>query len=147
MIPIRVWDKQNQRMHYLLDDPVALTVTLSDDSWFLDHGYFGLITDYNSGIIMVGTDQLDTGDREATTGERIYADDIVLQEEKAPGNPTGIFKITGIVKMLEGTWVIDTGSEAVPLFSETATNTILGDVHTSPDLLEALGCEKQPKYS
>ncbi|ATN94432.1 hypothetical protein BSP10_097 [Bacillus phage BSP10] len=147
MIPIRVWDQQNHRMHYLSDDPEALTVTISDDSWFLDHEHYGLVTDYNSGALMLGTDQFDTGDRELTKGDRIYANDIVLQEEQAPGNPTGILKIIGIVKMLDGAWVIDTGSEAVPLFSETATNTILGDVFTTPYLTEALGCERQQKYS
>ncbi|UPI13442.1 hypothetical protein [Bacillus phage SBSphiJ7] len=151
---LRVWDSRQHHMYYLDDlDPdtllmnTELFIEISSEGWKLkEKGYGTIVTDL-AGALMVGTDQFDTGDRELTKGDRIYANDIVLQEEQAPGNPTGILKIIGIVKMLDGAWVIDTGSEAVPLFSETATNTILGDVFTTPYLTEALGCERQQKYS
>ena len=42
----------------------------------------------------------------------------------------------GIVKQLEGSWVIDTGSDAVCLWTEIEENEIIGNIYESPELLE-----------
>ncbi|MDG7832197.1 YopX family protein [Streptococcus pneumoniae] len=42
----------------------------------------------------------------------------------------------GIVKQLEGSWVIDTGSDAVCLWTEIEENEIIGNVYENPELLE-----------
>lgn len=41
-------------------------------------------------------------------------------------------EIIGIVKQLEGAWVIDTGSEAVDLWTEIEENSVIGNVCESP---------------
>ena len=42
----------------------------------------------------------------------------------------------GVVKVLEGSWVIDTGSDAVNLWSEIDENEVLGNIYESLELLE-----------
>ena len=42
----------------------------------------------------------------------------------------------GIVKQLEGSWVIDTGSDAVCLWTEIEENEIIGNIYENPELLE-----------
>ena len=42
----------------------------------------------------------------------------------------------GVVKVLEGSWVIDTGSVAVRLWSEIDEPEVLGNIYENPELLE-----------
>lgn len=42
----------------------------------------------------------------------------------------------GVVKVLEGSWVIDTGSDAVNLWSEIDENEVLGNIYENQELLE-----------
>jgi len=42
----------------------------------------------------------------------------------------------GVVKVLEGSWVIDTGSDAVNLWSEIDENEVLGNIYENLELLE-----------
>lgn len=42
----------------------------------------------------------------------------------------------GVVKVLEGSWVIDTGSVAVRLWSEIDESEVLGNIYENPELLE-----------
>lgn len=41
-------------------------------------------------------------------------------------------EIIGVVKQLEGAWVIDTGSEAVYLWTEIEENEVIGNVYEQP---------------
>ncbi|WP_438832321.1 YopX family protein [Streptococcus pluranimalium] len=51
---------------------------------------------------------------------------------------SGFYKeLIGVVKQLEGTWAIDTGNNAVDLWSEIDENEVLGNIHEKPDLMEA----------
>ncbi|MDA7028482.1 YopX family protein [Bacillus sp. CLL-7-23] len=71
-------------------------------------------------------------------GREIYEGDIILQEEQIPGLYDELEPFIGQVKMIDGTWCIvnEKRKEARNLFSETAINTILGDIYRNPDLLE-----------
>ena len=42
----------------------------------------------------------------------------------------------GVVKVLEGSWVIDTGIVAVRLWSEIDESEVLGNIYENPELLE-----------
>lgn len=42
----------------------------------------------------------------------------------------------GIVKQLEGSWVIDTGSDAVCLWTEIEENEIIGNIYENKEFLE-----------
>lgn len=44
----------------------------------------------------------------------------------------------GVVKMLEGCWVIDTGTDAVYLWSEIEENEVIGNVYQNSDLIESV---------
>lgn len=48
-------------------------------------------------------------------------------------------ELIGVVKKLEGTWVIDTGNDAVPLWSEIEENEVVGNIHEQPELLKKVG--------
>lgn len=45
-------------------------------------------------------------------------------------------ELIGIVKQLEGAWVIDTGCDAVSLWTEIEENEVLGNIYETPDLIE-----------
>ncbi|RGY87060.1 hypothetical protein DXA16_06020 [Streptococcus anginosus] len=45
-------------------------------------------------------------------------------------------KIMGVVKQLEGAWVIDTGSEAVDLWTEIEENSVIGNVWEDGGLID-----------
>ena len=48
-------------------------------------------------------------------------------------------ELIGVVKKLEGAWVIDTGDDAVPLWSEIEENEVVGNIHEQPELLKKVG--------
>nr|DAU77078.1 MAG TPA: YopX protein [Caudoviricetes sp.] len=45
----------------------------------------------------------------------------------------------GVVKVLEGSWVIDTGSDAVYLWTEIEENEVVGNIYEHPDYLKKRG--------
>lgn len=44
----------------------------------------------------------------------------------------------GVVKMLEGCWLIDTGTDAVYLWSEIEENEVVGNIYQNSELLESV---------
>ncbi|HGA2365036.1 TPA: DUF1372 family protein [Streptococcus agalactiae] len=46
-------------------------------------------------------------------------------------------ELIGIVKQLEGAWVIDTGRDAVDLWTEIDENEVIGNIYENPDFMEA----------
>lgn len=69
----------------------------------------------------------------------IYKGFIVERKEGAPGDEN----ITGVVDFLEcGWWIVNNKEQrAVPLFSETAIDTIRGNIWNNPELYEVAGYE------
>ncbi|MFG6315949.1 YopX family protein [Bacillus velezensis] len=131
----RVWD--GGKMHYWDDKYLSLVIE-GGVCWTLwrygNKGY--LVAHYadDKCAFMQGTDQFQTSGKL----KRIYARDIVQQEETAPGGLYDPEPFIGEVKMIDGLWCIvnEKKGECRPLFFETATNKVIGDVYQNPELLE-----------
>lgn len=81
-------------------------------------------------ILMQSTDLKDKN------GTEIFEGDVVKQEMLIP--TSGIEEITGIVKMLEGAWIIANDEEEIAchLWREGTEMKILGNIYENPELME-----------
>lgn len=125
MIPkFRAWSKKFERMY---------DVTIID----FENGDVGLkdeyggvaIGDIKQLILMQSTGMFDKN------GVEIFGGDIVLTTRLIDYTYKD-FK--GVVKMLEGCWLIDTGTDAVYLWSEIEENEVVGNIYQNSELLERL---------
>ncbi|HEO1209620.1 YopX family protein [Streptococcus agalactiae] len=125
MIPkFRAWSKKFERMY---------DVTIID----FENGDVGLkdeyggvaIGDIKQLILMQSTGMFDKN------GVEIFDGDIVLTTRLIDYTYKD-FK--GVVKMLEGCWLIDTGTDAVYLWSEIEENEVVGNIYQNSELLESV---------
>ncbi len=82
-----------------------------------------------------------TGIRDITNQEIFEGDVVKTTRFVGRADEVGSFyeydkEFIGIVKQLEGSWVIDTGSDAVCLWTEIEENEIIGNIYENPELLE-----------
>ncbi len=68
-------------------------------------------------------------------GKEIFEGDIV-QTERCFGDFNNFEMFKGVVKQLEGVWMIVTDNNAVPAFSEIEENIVIGNVWENKELLE-----------
>ena len=131
MIPrFRAWDKLNNEMYVV-------------EQINLNRGEFESI---GYGITFLrGADKVElmqsTGIRDITNQEIFEGDVVKTTRFVGRADEVGGFyeydkEFIGIVKQLEGSWVIDTGSDAVCLWTEIEENEIIGNIYESPELLE-----------
>ncbi|HEN4675852.1 TPA: hypothetical protein U5097_002036 [Streptococcus agalactiae] len=125
MIPkIRAWSKKFKRMYEVtLIDYENGDVGLKDD-----HGGVA-IGDIKQLILMQSTGMFDKN------GVEIFDGDIVLTTRLIDYTYKN-FK--GVVKMLEGRWLIDTGKDAVGLWTEVDENEAIGNIYQNSELLESV---------
>lgn len=90
-----------------------------------------LIIMYFTGIKDKKDDEIFDGDIVRTTRfcKRVY-EDVGLYEYRQD--------FTGVVKQLEGVWVIDIGCEVLPLWTETGKNLVIGNIYEHKHLLEEI---------
>lgn len=69
---------------------------------------------------------------EDSFGKEIYEGDVVKRASLMPGGSD----MVGVVKMLEGCWVIDDGKQAVSLWTEVDENIVTGNIHEHSRLME-----------
>ena len=64
--------------------------------------------------------------------KEIFERDVVKRKSLIPGGKD----LVGVVKILEGCWVIDNGKEAIYLWTEVDENIVIGNIYENPELLE-----------
>ncbi|HEN5753257.1 TPA: hypothetical protein VBD56_000662 [Streptococcus agalactiae] len=136
MIPkFRAFNKETQKMYsidgFKSSERKIYRCSLADDefrSGRLETFHFveDNLDDY---ILMQSTGMFDKN------GVEIWEGDIVLTTRLIDYTYKN-FK--GVVKMLEGRWLIDTGKDAVGLWTEVDENEAIGNIHENPELLERL---------
>ena len=146
MIKFRAWDKENKIMlavnnicnlfwdskfiegYELVPDPKG-----KREYDLIDH-----IIDFADAILMQSTGLVDKNDKE------IFEDDIVkttrffCRADESGGFYEYEKELIGIVKQLEGAWVIDTEKGAIYLWSDIDENEVLGNIWDNLELLEDL---------
>lgn len=77
-------------------------------------------------------------------GKEIFENDIVLTTIfVGRADENGCFyeyekEYKGVVRMLEGAWIIDTGKDVADLWTEVDENEVIGNIHQNSDLLESV---------
>ena len=130
----RAWDTTNKEM---FKDTFAITesgqvvvveqesVASSPDYVFVEH----LVIMQSTGLVDKNGKEIFEGDIVRTTRFLGRADEIggFYEYEK---------DYVGVVEVLEGSWVIDTGSVAVRLWSEIDESEVLGNIYENKELME-----------
>ena len=115
------------------------------DEVMVGNGDIWIIDEYSvAGEWIVNNDihlMQSTGIRDITNQEIFEGDVVKTTRFVGRADEVGGFyeydkEFIGIVKQLDGSWVIDTGSDAVCLWTEIEENEIIGNIYESPELLE-----------
>nr|DAO49567.1 MAG TPA: YopX protein [Caudoviricetes sp.] len=87
-------------------------------------------------ILMQSTGLVDKNGKEIFEGDIVRTTRFLGRADEIGGFYEYEKDYLGVVKVLEGSWVIDTGSDAVNLWSEIDENEVLGNIYENPELLE-----------
>ncbi|WP_155962157.1 YopX family protein [Streptococcus ruminantium] len=87
-------------------------------------------------ILMQSTRVFDKDGKEIFDGDIVKTTRFFGRADETGGFYEYDKELIGIVKQLEGAWVIDTGKEAVYLWSEVDENEVIGNIYENPELVE-----------
>ena len=87
-------------------------------------------------VIMQSTGLVDKNGKEIFEGDIVRTTRFLGRADEIGGFYEYEKDYLGVVKVLEGSWVIDTGSDAVNLWSEIDENEVLGNIYENRELLE-----------
>ena len=87
-------------------------------------------------ILMQSTGLVDKNGKEIFDGDIVRTTRFLGRADEIGGFYEYEKDYVGVVKVLEGSWVIDTGSVAVRLWSEIDESEVLGNIYENPELLE-----------
>lgn len=126
----RAWDSWRKRMSVV--DRIYIDtegVRLYDD--------FGEYwRDFRDIKLMQSTGLTDKNGKEIFDGDIVRTTRFLGRADEIGGFYEYEKDYVGVVKVLEGSWVIDTGSVAVRLWSEIDESEVLGNIYENPELLE-----------
>ena len=131
----RAWDKHEQKMftndeliiwngNVYANDSKKLTCN-NLKGWSIDDEY-----------LMQSTGLKDKNGKEIFEGDIVRTTRFLGRADEIGGFYEYEKDYLGVVKVLEGSWVIDTGSDAVNLWSEIDENEVLGNIYENLELLE-----------
>ena len=100
-------------------------------------GYsFDFYLEDENATIMQSTGLLDKNGKEIFEGDIVRTTRFLGRVDEIGGFYEYEKDYVGVVKVLEGSWVIDTGIVAVRLWSEIDESEVLGNIYENPELLE-----------
>lgn len=144
MLKIRVFVKELSKMflpeHIVYVDYAEQTVTVRGCQYSdcdTCHDEYG----WEQCEIMRFTDVLDNSEprKEIFEGDIVKTTRFVGRANEVGGFYEYDKGFIGVVKQLEGAWVIDTGSDAVYLWTEIEENEVVGNIYEHPDYLKKRG--------
>ncbi|VPG55055.1 YopX protein [Streptococcus pneumoniae] len=138
MIPkYRAWDKARNEMNYKV---MVGNCDTDDENWtcpiiWIEEKKDWLhFDDYDS--IMQSTGLKDKNGKEIFEGDIVRTTRFLGRADEIGGFYEYEKDYVGVVKVLEGSWVIDTGSVAVRLWSEIDESEVLGNIYENLEFLE-----------
>lgn len=131
ILKFRAWLKKEQKMDNYIDH----ISWLENELYCIGDGitYMVLAEDL---VLMQSTGLKDKNGKEIFEGDIVRTTRFLGRSDEIGGSYEYEKDYVGIVKVLEGSWVIDTGSDAVYLWSEIDENEALGNIYENPELLE-----------
>ena len=133
MLQFRVWDTVKKAM-----SEVQAIVYTEEKVYPIYSRVFRKYIPFSEAILMQSTGLFDKN------GKEIFESDIVKttiffgRADESGGFYEYEKELIGIVKQLEGAWVIDTEKGAVYLWSDINENEVLGNIWENPKLLEEI---------
>lgn len=86
--------------------------------------------------LMQSTDLFDENGKEIFEGDIVKTTRFVGRADEVGGFYECDKEFIGVVKQIEGSWVIDTGSDAVYLWTELEENEVVGNIYENLELVE-----------
>ncbi|HEW3190742.1 TPA: hypothetical protein V0S98_002064 [Streptococcus pneumoniae] len=135
----RAWIKTEKRM-FFSDD--ILAIDYENKEIVTQQVYFenGLpddrdiyCYDFDEIELMQSTGLKDKNDKEIFEGDIVRTTRFLGRADEIGGFYEYDKEFIGIVKQLEGSWVIDTGSDAVCLWTEIEENEIIGNIYENKE--------------
>ena len=133
MIPkFRAWHKSMQRMSEVL------AISFERQKVKIRHlrGTTHMTVPFNDVELMQSTGLLDKNGKEIFESDIVKTTRFFGRADESGGFYEYEKEFIGIVKQLEGAWVIDTEKGAVYLWSDIDENEVLGNIWENPKLLE-----------
>ena len=135
MIPkFRAWDSAKKEM---IKDTFAITesrqvVVVKQEDVMCPPDYVFV----DNLVIMQSTGLKDQNGKEIFEGDIVRTTRFLGRADEIGGFYEYEKDYVGVVKVLEGSWVIDIGIVAVRLWSEIDESEVLGNIYENPELLE-----------
>ena len=131
ILKFRAWLKKEQKMDNYIDH----ISWLENELYCIGDGitYMVLAEDL---VLMQSTGLKDKNGKEIFEGDIVRTTRFLGRADEIGGFYEYEKDYLGVVKVLEGSWVIDTGSDAVNLWSEIDENEVLGNIYENRGLLE-----------
>ena len=136
MIPkFRAWDKTHKKLGMIdadMQDGLFQSVKIFDedgDDWQESENF----------ILMQSTGLKDKNGVEIFEGDIVKTTRFLGRSDEVGGFYEYDKEFIGIVKYLEGAWLIETGNDAVHLWTEIEENEVIGNVYEQPEYLKKRG--------
>ena len=132
MIPkYRAWLKKEQKMDNYIDH----ISWIEEELYCIGDGITYMVSAEDL-VLMQSTGLVDKNGKEIFDGDIVRTTRFLGRADEIGGFYEYEKDYVGVVKVLEGSWVIDTGSVAVRLWSEIDESEVLGNIYENPELLE-----------